>query len=38
MTEGKTYVCAICGNEVELTKKGGGTLMCCGQEMTEKAE
>ncbi len=38
MTEGKTYVCALCGNEVELVKDGGGTLICCGQEMKEKAE
>jgi len=27
----------ICGNEVTVTKVGGGTLVCCGQEM-EKIE
>lgn len=38
MREGKIYVCAICGNEVELVKDGGGKLVCCGQEMSEKEE
>ena len=23
----------VCGNEVTVTKVGGGTLVCCGQEM-----
>jgi desulfoferrodoxin-like iron-binding protein len=27
----------ICGNEVEVTKVGGGTLVCCGEDM-EKIE
>lgn len=36
MREGKTYVCALCGNEVEFVKDGGGKLVCCGAEMTEK--
>lgn len=27
------YRCNICGNEVQVTKIGGGTLICCGQEM-----
>lgn len=27
------YRCHICGNEVVVTKVGGGTLVCCGQEM-----
>ncbi len=27
------YVCNICGNEVVVTKVGGGTLVCCGQVM-----
>lgn len=27
------YRCNICGNEVRVTKAGGGTLVCCGQEM-----
>ncbi|TAN44854.1 MAG: desulfoferrodoxin FeS4 iron-binding domain-containing protein, partial [Candidatus Methanoperedens sp.] len=24
------YKCNICGNEVVVTKAGGGTLVCCG--------
>jgi len=27
------YRCNICGNEVMVTKVGGGTLVCCGEEM-----
>lgn len=27
------YRCDVCGNEVTVTKVGGGTLVCCGQEM-----
>ena len=27
------YRCNICGNEVEVIKVGGGTLVCCGQDM-----
>ncbi len=27
------YKCNICGNEVIVTKAGGGTLVCCGQDM-----
>ena len=27
------YVCSICGNEVIVTKIGGGTLVCCGENM-----
>lgn len=27
------FVCNICGNEVIVTKIGGGTLMCCGENM-----
>jgi len=34
---GETYRCNICGNEVTVTKVGGGTLVCCGQDM-EKIE
>ena len=30
---GEKYSCSICGNEVTVTKVGGGTLVCCGQEM-----
>lgn len=27
------YRCNICGNEVIVTKAGGGELVCCGQPM-----
>lgn len=30
------YVCGVCGNEVTVTKVGGGTLVCCGQDMDKK--
>lgn len=30
---GEKYRCDVCGNEVTVTKVGGGTLVCCGQEM-----
>lgn len=33
---GATYICPVCGNEVELIKDGGGQLVCCGQAMEEK--
>ena len=35
---GEKYYCAICGNEVTVTKAGGGTLVCCGKEMILRAE
>jgi len=35
--EGEKYKCNICGNEVVVTKAGGGELVCCGQPM-EKFE
>lgn len=31
--EQKFYRCNICGNMVGLVKNGGGTLVCCGQDM-----
>jgi desulfoferrodoxin-like iron-binding protein len=31
--EGEKYRCAICGNEVVVTKSGGGELVCCGEPM-----
>ena len=34
---GEKYEYDICGNEVVLTVVGGGTLVCCGQDM-EKIE
>lgn len=30
---GEKYLCGICGNEVVVTKAGGGQLVCCGQPM-----
>ena len=30
---GEKYRCSVCGNEVTVTKVGGGTLVCCGQDM-----
>jgi superoxide reductase len=34
---GEKYRCNVCGNEVIVTGVGGGTLVCCGQDM-EKIE
>ncbi|MHB8106164.1 MAG: desulfoferrodoxin [Candidatus Cryosericum sp.] len=31
----EVYKCAVCGNIVEVTHDGGGTLVCCGQPMTK---
>ena len=31
--EGEKYRCNICGNEVVVTKVGGGVLVCCGEDM-----
>jgi desulfoferrodoxin-like iron-binding protein len=33
---GKRYLCSKCGAEVIITKAGGGTLICCGQDMLMK--
>jgi desulfoferrodoxin-like iron-binding protein len=30
---GDVYLCNICGNKVEVLEVGGGTLVCCGEEM-----
>ena len=30
---GEHYKCNVCGNEVTVTNVGGGTLVCCGQDM-----
>ena len=32
------YRCTVCGNVVEVLQVGGGTLVCCGQEMQLIAE
>ncbi len=34
MKQYQNYKCEICGNEVEVQKVGGGTLVCCGQSMS----
>jgi len=33
MKQYETYKCNKCGNEIEVQKVGGGTLVCCGEEM-----
>jgi len=35
---GEKYRCNICGNEVTVTKAGGGTLVCCGEDMERISE
>lgn len=30
----QVYKCKVCGNMVEVIHSGGGTLVCCGQNMT----
>ena len=34
----EVYKCGLCGNIVEVMHKGGGNLVCCGQEMALLAE
>ena len=34
---GEHYKCNVCGNEVTVTKVGGGELVCCGQPMEKTA-
>lgn len=33
VTKNQIYKCALCGNIVEMVHFGGGTLVCCGQQM-----
>jgi len=33
MRQYETYKCSKCGNEIEVQEVGGGTLVCCGEEM-----
>ena len=35
---GEQYRCNICGNEVKVTRVGGGTLVCCGKDMVRIGE
>jgi desulfoferrodoxin-like iron-binding protein len=30
---GEMYRCNLCGNEVTVTRVGGGILVCCGRDM-----
>lgn len=32
------YKCGVCGNIVEMYHAGGGTLVCCGQDMAYQGE
>lgn len=32
------YKCSVCGNLIEVFQAGGGTLVCCGQEMALLSE
>lgn len=34
----QVYKCEVCGNMVEVINVGGGTLVCCGQDMTLMTE
>ena len=31
--EGEKYRCNVCGNEVIITKVGGGAMICCNEDM-----
>ena len=33
MKRGNVYKCEVCGNIIEVLVAGGGTLVCCGQDM-----
>jgi desulfoferrodoxin-like iron-binding protein len=35
---GEHYRCNVCGNEVRVTKVGGGELVCCNQPMERLGE
>ena len=35
---GEIYLCTVCGNGVEVVKVGGGTLVCCAQNMKRTDE
>ncbi len=32
------YVCKLCGNVIEILADGGGTLICCGEQMQRQVE
>jgi desulfoferrodoxin-like iron-binding protein len=35
---GEQYRCSICGNEIVVTKAGGGELVCCKKPMDKVQE
>lgn len=35
---GEIYICEICGNKVKVLEVGGGTLVCCGEDMVLATE
>ena len=35
---GEKYRCNICGNEVVVIVVGGGTLVCCGEDMEKLSD
>lgn len=37
-SENEHYYCEICGMAVRVVKGGGGTLVCCGQDMIRISE
>lgn len=37
-SENEYYYCEICGMVVRVLHGGGGTLVCCGQDMTAISE
>ena len=38
ISRNQVYTCDLCGNIVEVNHAGGGTLVCCGQQMRLLAE
>ena len=35
---GEIFRCSVCGNQVVVRKVGGGTLVCCGEDMGKIGE
>ncbi|WP_460032144.1 desulfoferrodoxin FeS4 iron-binding domain-containing protein [Megalodesulfovibrio paquesii] len=34
--EGEVYKCELCGQVVKVVEAGGGTLVCCGEDMVKQ--
>nr|1CFW_A Chain A, PROTEIN (DESULFOREDOXIN) [Megalodesulfovibrio gigas]1CFW_B Chain B, PROTEIN (DESULFOREDOXIN) [Megalodesulfovibrio gigas]1DCD_A Chain A, PROTEIN (DESULFOREDOXIN) [Megalodesulfovibrio gigas]1DCD_B Chain B, PROTEIN (DESULFOREDOXIN) [Megalodesulfovibrio gigas]1DHG_A Chain A, PROTEIN (DESULFOREDOXIN) [Megalodesulfovibrio gigas]1DHG_B Chain B, PROTEIN (DESULFOREDOXIN) [Megalodesulfovibrio gigas]1DXG_A Chain A, DESULFOREDOXIN [Megalodesulfovibrio gigas]1DXG_B Chain B, DESULFOREDOXIN [Me len=34
--EGDVYKCELCGQVVKVLEEGGGTLVCCGEDMVKQ--